>query len=297
MEVGGIQALRAWRAQQSGTVALVPTMGALHSGHQALMIRARQEADLVVTSIFVNPLQFGADEDFTKYPRPFAADLDKCDEAGVDFVFAPALGEMYPSAPEVAVSAGRMGAVFEGAARPGHFDGVLTVVAKLFTLVTPDFAVFGLKDIQQFCLVRRMIADLNFDLELIGLPVVRDEDGLAMSSRNEFLGPVHRAHALAIPRALEAAAEVVDRSGADATGPSTGTDSVPGGASPEAVERAARTVLDTAAEGGELDIGYLSLVDAATLQHCEPGFRGSALLLVSATVGRTRLIDNLALDF
>lgn len=277
MEVGGIQALRAWRAQQSGTVALVPTMGALHSGHQALMNRARQEADLVVASIFVNPLQFGADEDFTKYPRPFAADREKCEEAGVDFVFAPALGEMYPSAPEVTVSSGRMGAVFEGAARPGHFDGVLTVVAKLFTLVKPDSAVFGLKDIQQFCLVRRMITDLNFTTELIGLPVVRDGDGLALSSRNEFLGPEHRAHALAIPRALDAAAEA--------------------GRSPEEVERAAQSVLDTAAERGELEIGYLSLVDAATLRHCTPGFRGQALLLVSATVDGTRLIDNLPLDF
>lgn len=277
MEVGGIQALRAWRAQQSGSVALVPTMGALHSGHQALMTRAREVGEAVVTSIFVNPLQFGADEDFTKYPRPFAADLEKCEEAGVDFVFAPALGEMYPSAPEVTVSSGRMGAVFEGAARPGHFDGVLTVVAKLFTLVKPDSAVFGLKDIQQFCLVRRMITDLNFDIELIGLPVVRDDDGLAMSSRNEFLGPVHRSHALAIPRALDAAAGA--------------------GRSPEEKERAARAVLDAAVEREQLDIGYLSLVDAATLRHCEPGFRGQALLLVSATVDGTRLIDNLPLEF
>ena len=148
MEVGGIQALRRWRAEQSGRVGLVPTMGALHSGHQALMTRARAESDLVVTSIFVNPLQFGADEDFVQYPRPFAADLEKCEEAGVDFVFAPALGEMYPSAPEVRVRAGRMGAVFEGEARPGHFDGVLTVVAKLFNLIAPDVTVFGLKDIQ-----------------------------------------------------------------------------------------------------------------------------------------------------
>jgi pantoate--beta-alanine ligase len=208
MEVGGIQALRRWRARQSGRVGLVPTMGALHSGHQALMTRARAESDLVVTSIFVNPLQFGADEDFVQYPRPIASDLAKCEEAGVDFVFAPALGEMYPSAPEVRVVAGRMGAVFEGEARPGHFDGVLTVVAKLFNLIKPDVTVFGLKDIQQFCLVKRMIADLDFDIEIIGLPVVRDADGLAMSSRNEYLSPSDRERALAIPRALDAAAEV-----------------------------------------------------------------------------------------
>lgn len=281
-EVGGIQALRQWRAKQSGHVSLVPTMGALHSGHRALMDRARAVGDAVVTSIFVNPLQFGADEDFTQYPRPFAADIDVCESAGVDFIFAPALGEMYPSAPEVTVSSGRMGAVFEGAARPGHFDGVLTVVAKLFTLTKPHSAVFGLKDIQQFCLVKRMIADLNFDIDLIGLPVVRDADGLAMSSRNEYLAPEDRRKALAIPRALDAAAGVAQPEA---------------GASVRAVEAAAGSVLLPAAERGELVLDYLSLVDATTLQPCEQGFRGPALLLVSATVGGTRLIDNVPLEF
>lgn len=280
MEIGGIQALRAWRKGQSGTVALVPTMGALHSGHQALMDRARESADLVVTSIFVNPLQFGADEDFVKYPRPFAADKALCEEAGVDFVFAPAVGEMYPSAPEVRVSSGRMGEVFEGAARPGHFDGVLTVVAKLFTLVKPDIAVFGLKDIQQYCLVRRMIEDLNFDLELVGLPVVRDPDGLAMSSRNTFLNAEDRSAALAIPHALEAAVEAASS-----------------GAGPGDVERAARVVLDAAVTAGGIDVDYLSLVDAGNLQPCPNDFRGSALLLVSAIAGGTRLIDNAPLEF
>lgn len=301
MEVGGIQALRQWRARQTGRVGLVPTMGALHSGHQALMTRARAEADVVVTSIFVNPLQFGRDEDFVKYPRPFAADLEKCREAGVDFVFAPALGEMYPSAPEVRVVAGRMGAVFEGEARPGHFDGVLTVVAKLFTLIEPDLTVFGLKDIQQFCLVRRMIIDLNFDIELIGLPVVRDADGLAMSSRNEYLSPSDRSRALAIPRALEAAAEVARRSGVSVSGgdgsASDGGAAAAGGNLPGAVEDAARAVIDEAVERGDLDLIYLSLVDESTLQPCGPEFRGSALLLVSATVGGTHLIDNLPLEF
>ncbi|QUL79734.1 pantoate--beta-alanine ligase [Brevibacterium sp. SMBL_HHYL_HB1] len=303
MEVGGIQALRRWRARQSGRVGLVPTMGALHSGHQALMTRARAESDLVVTSIFVNPLQFGADEDFVQYPRPIASDLAKCEEAGVDFVFAPALGEMYPSAPEVRVVAGRMGAVFEGEARPGHFDGVLTVVAKLFNLIKPDVTVFGLKDIQQFCLVKRMIADLDFDIEIIGLPVVRDADGLAMSSRNEYLSPSDRERALAIPRALDAAAEVAAggvREGAASGGADSGeavVESVADGVLPEAIESAARAVLESAAERGELDIIYLSLVDASTLRPCPADFRGSALLLVSATVGGTHLIDNLPLEF
>lgn len=303
MEVGGIQALRRWRAEQSGRVGLVPTMGALHSGHQALMTRARAESDLVVTSIFVNPLQFGADEDFVQYPRPIEEDLKKCEEAGVDFVFAPALAEMYPSAPEVRVVAGRMGAVFEGAARPGHFDGVLTVVAKLFTLIAPDVTVFGLKDIQQFVLVKRMIADLNFDIELIGLPVVRDADGLAMSSRNSYLAPDDRARALAIPRALTAASEVAERGrGAAESGGGGGSDSGAGtsGVSaglPAAVEAAALAELDPAAERGDLEIVYCSLVEAATLRQCTPDFTGPALLLVSATVGGTHLIDNLPLEF
>ena len=306
MEVGGIQALRRWRAEQSGRVGLVPTMGALHSGHQALMTRARAESDLVVASIFVNPLQFGADEDFVQYPRPIEEDLKKCEEAGVDFVFAPALAEMYPSAPEVRVVAGRMGAVFEGAARPGHFDGVLTVVAKLFTLIDPDVTVFGLKDIQQYVLVKRMIADLNFDIELIGLPVVRDADGLAMSSRNTYLAPEDRARALAIPRALNAAAEVAERgrgtagSGAGAGAGGAGAAAGSGGAGadlPAAVEAAALAELEPAAERGELEIVYCNLVEAATLRPCPPGFTGPALLLVSATVGGTHLIDNLPLEF
>ena len=279
MEVGGIQALRAWRERQPGSVSLVPTMGALHSGHQALMDRARAAGDSVVTSIFVNPLQFGTDEDFFQYPRPFETDLEVCAAAGVDFVFAPALGEMYPGAPEVTVSSGRMGAVYEGAARPGHFDGVLTVVAKLFTLTAPDSAVFGLKDIQQFCLVKRMITDLNFDIELIGLPVVRDEDGLAMSSRNEYLAPADRSAALAIPRALDAAAQAA----ADGT--------------PTGVEAAAEAVLSAAAAQGDFDLGYLGLVDAATFQPCSLDFDGQALLLVSASVGGTHLIDNVPLEF
>ena len=298
MEVGGIQALRRWRAEQFGRVGLVPTMGALHSGHQALMTRARAESDLVVASIFVNPLQFGADEDFVQYPRPIEEDLQKCEEAGVDFVFAPALAEMYPSAPEVRVVAGRMGAVFEGAARPGHFDGVLTVVAKLFTLIAPDVTVFGLKDIQQFVLVKRMIADLNFDIELIGLPVVRDADGLAMSSRNTYLAPEDRTRALAIPRALNAAAEVAERGRGTAGSGGAGVDqpAVDTGL-PAAVEAATLAELEPAADRGDLEIVYCSLVEAATLRPCPPGFTGSALLLVSATVGGTHLIDNLPLEF
>ncbi|WP_278373296.1 pantoate--beta-alanine ligase [Brevibacterium casei] len=275
MEIGGIEALRAWRARQSGTVALVPTMGALHSGHRALMDRARESADHLVVSLFVNPLQFGPGEDFTRYPRPIEADLAMCEDAGAEFVFAPALIEMYPAAPEVTVSSGRMGAIFEGADRPGHFDGVLTVVTKLFHLTRPHVAVFGLKDIQQFSLVRRLITDLDFDIELIGLPVVRDRDGLAVSSRNDYLTPGERLAALAIPRALDA-------------GESALTD----GGLPEDVLAAARAALD-----GDLDVHYLALVEVATLQPVREQFSGSALLLIAATVGTTRLIDNRPLEF
>ena len=275
MEIGGIEALRAWRERQKGTVALVPTMGALHSGHRALMDRARESADHLVVSLFVNPLQFGPGEDFTRYPRPIEADLAMCEDAGAEFVFAPALIEMYPAAPEVTVSSGRMGAIFEGADRPGHFDGVLTVVTKLFHLTRPHVAVFGLKDIQQFSLVRRLITDLDFDIELIGLPVVRDRDGLAVSSRNDYLTPGERLAALAIPRALDA-------------GESALTD----GGLPEDVLAAARAALD-----GDLDVHYLALVEVATLQPVREQFSGSALLLIAATVGTTRLIDNRPLEF
>src|SRR5699024_5713704 len=189
-------------------------------------------------------------------------------------------------------------AVFEGEARPGHFDGVLTVVAKLFNLIKPDVTVFGLKDIQQFCLVKRMIADLDFDIEIIGLPVVRDADGLAMSSRNEYLSPSDRERALAIPRALDAAAEVA--AGGVREGAASGeavVESVADGVLPEAIESAARAVLESAAERGELDSIYLSLVDASTRRPCPADFRGSALLLVSGIVGGTNLIDNLPLEF
>lgn len=292
MEIGALDELRTWRNARQGSVALVPTMGALHSGHRALMDKARESADFVVVSLFVNPLQFGAGEDYAHYPRPFDDDIALCESAGVDFVFAPTEAQMYPSMPEVRVSAGRMGAVFEGASRPGHFDGVLTVVAKLFSLVDPNVAVFGLKDIQQFCLVRRMIGDLNFTIDLIGLPVVRDADGLAMSSRNVYLSNEERRAALAIPEALKAA---TDRK-ADLWDPSS-----PGqrGAAnlPAAIEQAARDVLDRAVAAGDLELDYLTLVDAETLLPCREGHRGSALLLVSANVGRTRLIDNVPMEF
>src|SRR6478609_6799713 len=192
--------------EDGASVALVPTMGALHDGHRALIARARELADVVVVSIFVSPLQFGPNEDLDRYPRPWETDLAICTEDGVDLVFAPSEAVMYPDTPRVTVSAGVMGTVLEGAARPGHFDGVLTVVAKLFNLVRPDVAVFGEKDAQQLALIRRMVSDLDLPVHVVGLPTVREADGLARSSRNMYLSESDHAAALALSGGLFAGA-------------------------------------------------------------------------------------------
>src|SRR5687767_1420713 len=185
-------------------IGFVPTMGALHRGHLSLVDRARRECDTVVMSIFVNPLQFGPTEDFQRYPRPLEEDARLASEAGVDILFTPSSDEMYQDGRATIVSAGARGEVWEGAVRPGHFDGVLTVVAKLFNIVQPDVAVFGQKDLQQAMLVSSMVRDLNLPLEVVIAPTVRDPDGLALSSRNRYLSSEDRATALALPRALEA---------------------------------------------------------------------------------------------
>jgi len=254
--------------------ALVPTMGALHAGHRALLARAADLADRVVVSIFVNPLQFGPGEDLDRYPRPFAADLAVCAEHGVDLVWAPAVDEMYPSGPpSVRVSAGPLGDVLEGAHRPGHFDGVLTVVAKLLGQVRPQVALFGAKDAQQLVLVRRMVADLDIGVDVASVPTVRDPDGLAAASRNVYLDPQQRRSALALSRALAA-----------------GEAAAPQGA--RAVRAAARDVL---AQQPDVVVDYLALVDPATLVEVADDATGSLLLLVAARVGTTRLIDNTTL--
>jgi pantoate--beta-alanine ligase len=248
--------------------AVVMTMGALHAGHVALIRRARELAGAegsVTVTIFVNPLQFGPSEDFEKYPRRLAADLEICAGEGVDVVFAPDQSELYPGGrPVVTIDPGPLGAELEGRARPTHFAGVLTVVAKLLNLTVPTYAVFGEKDYQQLTLIRRMVADLEMPFEIEGVPTVREPDGLALSSRNRYLSGVEREQALAISRALDA--------GAAAAG---------GGA--EAVVTAAR------AAAAELDLDYLELRDAAL---GPPPASGAARLLVAARVGSTRLIDN-----
>ncbi|MGH8867016.1 MAG: pantoate--beta-alanine ligase [Actinomycetes bacterium] len=269
--------LRQGEGARRRTVAFVPTMGALHEGHRSLIRRARELGDAVVVSVFVNPLQFGPTEDLDRYPRTFEADLAMCAEEGVSLVFAPTTEVMYPHEPQVTVHAGPMGDVLEGAYRRGHFDGVLTVVAKLFNLVTPDVAVFGAKDAQQVALVRRMVADLDLPVHVVTAATVREPDGLARSSRNRYLTAAERPTALALSRALRA-----------------GADRSPAG--PAAVRAAARAVLDEAASADPpLRLDYLALVDPATFVEVEDSYAGQATLAVAGRVGATRLLDNVTL--
>ena len=261
------------RAALPGRVALVPTMGALHDGHRACIRLARAAGDSVIVTIFVNPLQFGPTEDLERYPRPFEADVAVCEAEGVDLVFAPTPEVVYPDGePLVRVSPGPLGDVLCGASRPGHFEGVLTVVAKLFHLTRPDVAFFGEKDTQQLALIRRMARDLDLPVEIVGVPTVREPDGLALSSRNVYLSPEQRSTALTLVRALRAGHAVA-------------------GDGPDAVRRAARAVLD--AEPG-LRLDYLELVDPVTLRPLDRS-SDAALLAVAAYVGSTRLIDNVTI--
>ncbi len=256
---------------EAGDVAVVMTMGALHEGHAVLIRTARQRARHVLVTVFLNPLQFGAGEDLSRYPRTFDADLEMCRAEGVDLVFAPTPDVVYPDGdPGVVVSAGALGDLLEGRSRPGHFDGVLTVVGKLFHLTRPASAYFGQKDAQQLLLIRRMVRDLDFPVEVVSVPTVREADGLAMSSRNTYLTGSDREVALSLSRALAA-----------------GTDAAVEG--PSAVRRAARAVL--VAEPLVL-VDYLVLVHPSTLEEVPEWYRGEALLAVAGRVGTTRLIDN-----
>ncbi|MEV5726812.1 pantoate--beta-alanine ligase [Streptomyces pharetrae] len=308
-----------------GRTAVVMTMGALHEGHATLIRTAREHVGrkgYVVVTVFVNPLQFGAGEDLDRYPRTLDADLKTAEQAGADIVFAPSADEMYPDGrPEITLRAGAMGERLEGASRPGHFDGMLTVVAKLLHLTRPDVAFFGQKDAQQLALIRRMVRDLNFPVEIVGVPTVREEDGLALSSRNRYLSPQERRTALALSRALFAAqdrhvalealraralevpstrarAEALSaigesRAAADAHAVAK---AVPGG--PAEVRAAARLVLDEAARlDPPLALDYLALVDPSDFTEVGDDFTGEAVLAVAARVGATRLIDNITLTF
>ncbi len=258
----------------SDRVGFVATMGALHAGHASLVAQAQELSDTVVVSIFVNPLQFGPDEDYARYPRPLEADLDRCAELGVDLVFVPAVSDLYPPGRQVSVSAGTMGTVLEGAVRPGHFDGVLTVVLKLLNLVRPHVAVFGRKDAQQLACVARMAVDLNLDVRVVGAPTVREPDGLALSSRNVFLSPADRGLALSLVSALEKAEAQTTLAGA---------------------LDAAREVLDKAGLDPAFLLDYLSAVNPETFAEVGTDHGGDALLVVAARVGAVRLIDNVTL--
>lgn len=273
--VRSVSALRvAIAAFRPGRVALVPTMGALHAGHLALVAAARAAgATHVVASIFVNPTQFGPSEDFDRYPRDEAADAAALAAAGVDLLFAPAVAAMYPGGHATTVRVAGLGDILDGAARPGHFDGVATVVTKLLLAAAPDLAVFGEKDWQQLAVIHRLVADLSLPVEIIGAPIVRDADGLALSSRNAFLTPGERIRAVALPQALEAARDAL-RAGGEVA----------------ATLAAAAAALVTA---GFAPPDYVELVDANLCPLT--AISAPARLLAAARIGATRLIDNIAL--
>jgi pantoate--beta-alanine ligase len=261
------------RAELSGTLALVPTMGALHAGHIALVEEAKRRADKVAASIFVNPAQFGPNEDFSRYPRREAEDARMLAEAGCDLLWMPSVEDIYPAGFATKVSVSGVSERWEGEARPGHFDGVATIVARLLLSVRPDMALFGEKDFQQLAVIRRMVADLNIPVEIVGVPTVREPDGLALSSRNAYLSADERQRAAAFPAALQMARDSI-RQGVN--------ESV-------AIDRA----VDLLRKAGFSRIDYFVLVDAHTLDPLEEP-RGEMRLIAAAVIGTTRLIDNLA---
>jgi pantoate--beta-alanine ligase len=257
-------------------VVYVPTMGALHDGHRSLIKLAKSLGEVVVVSIFVNPLQFGPGEDYARYPRRLEDDLQVCQADGVDIVFVPSVSDLYPAGRQVTVDAGTLGSVLEGASRPGHFSGVLTVVLKLFNIIRPQVAILGEKDAQQLACIRRMVTDLNLAVEIVGAPIVREPDGLALSSRNIFLTVSERALARSLSAALEKA---------------TTQGSVP------AARAAAYEVLDRAEAEPSFELDYATIVNPSTFAEVPDDHVGLAMFVVAARVGGTRLIDNTTINF
>jgi pantoate--beta-alanine ligase len=276
-DIAGLRSAVAQARASGRRVGFVPTMGALHRGHLALIERARQDCPFVVVSIFVNPTQFGPNEDYARYPRDEAGDAEKCRAAGASLVFMPPVHVMYPPGTSTSVRVARLTDHLCGPARPGHFDGVALIVCKLFNLVQPDAAYFGEKDAQQLAVIRRMVADLDFPIQIVGCPTVREPDGLALSSRNEYLSEDERRRAPALYAALSAARERI-----------------------RAGERSVAALLDgmrrTIDAASPTKIDYISIVDADALQPVEGELEPGRAVLIAMAVwfGRTRLIDNVA---
>ncbi len=264
-------AVKEWRASGK-TVGLVPTMGYFHQGHLSLMRRAREENDIVVVSLFVNPLQFGPREDLDVYPRDFQRDRELAEEVGVDCIFYPSVEEMYPQPFLTTVRVGKITEVMCGKSRPGHFEGVTTVVAKLFHIIPADRAYFGQKDAQQVRVIQKMVEDLNFDIEIRVCPTVREKDGLAASSRNVYLSEEERQRATLLYRSLQEAQRMIER----------------GERKAEVVERRVRELLE--GQPG-IDLEYLAIYDNIDLEPLEI-LQGEVLVALAARVGKTRLIDN-----
>lgn len=272
----GPSAMRAWRRARGGTVGFVPTMGYLHPGHLSLVEAARGQNETTVVSIFVNPTQFGPNEDFTRYPRDEVRDLALLKDAGVDAVYLPSVGDMYPAGHQTSVVVNEITRRLEGAARPGHFDGVATVVTKLFNAVEADRAYFGRKDAQQLRVIQRMVRDLDMAVEIVPCDIVREPDGLAMSSRNVYLTPEQRAAAPIISRTLFAARDQFND----------------GLKSPETVRDLVRTQISTSPLA---NIEYISVADNDSLEELQGPITGRALLSVVVRFGNTRLLDNVEL--
>jgi len=262
------------RRRKGLTIGLVPTMGALHAGHLSLARRARHLSDVVVVSVFVNPKQFGEDEDFEHYPRDTEGDLELLRGERADLAFLPSVEDMYPADATVGVTAGPVGDVYEGADRPGHFDGVCTVITKLFNIVEPHFAVFGQKDAQQVAVLKRLVKDLDFSLDLVVAPIVRESDGLALSSRNVYLTAGQRNQALALSRSLELGRDAYAESGD--------------------VHLAEKTMLEYLQDADGVDVAYAAAVDPDSFGG--PRTEDRILLIVAGRVGNTRLIDNLVVE-
>jgi pantoate--beta-alanine ligase len=260
---------------QGKTIAFVPTMGCLHQGHAHLMQEGRKLGDVLIASIFVNPTQFGPGEDFEKYPRDWERDAQLCESVGVDVIFAPAAEEMYPQGYQTAITVSQVSQNLCGVTRPVHFQGVATVVAKLFNCTKPHVALFGEKDFQQLVVIKRMVKDLNLDIQIIGIPTVREQDGLAMSSRNTYLSAAERVSALSLSRGLRRAQELFQQG-----------------------ERSSRVLISTVREMIEKEPGaavdYIKVCDMETLQDVDT-IAGPAVMALAIEIGRARLIDNIVL--